>query len=123
MEVERSMEVLFLIALAVMAIAIVFFLFFNSVLVLNSMRYMAVAPSMLWKDSRYIRALPDLLKVLYDEGFISPWPDRPTACSAMKFRKRLKRTLHGKMSNAAEVIGQHLGLWAFIELHRQEIQC
>jgi len=97
------------------------FLFVNSVLVLNTTRYMAVAPSMLWRDWEYVRQLPNLLKQLHDAGFGSPWPAQPTALAALKFRRRLWRELKGALPDAARLVQQHLSLWAFVQLHRDEM--
>ena len=116
------MEIHFIILLFAAAGPLLCFLFLHCVLVLNSVRYMAVAPSMSWRNQHYIRALPDLLKVLYDTGFPSPWPERPTAYAAIVFRRRLQHALECKIENPSELISRHLGLWAFIELHREEIQ-
>ncbi len=66
------------------------FLVANSAAVLNSVRYMAVAPGVLWLDRRYTRFFPNFLKLLYDAGFTSPWPARPTTFAAWKFRRRFR---------------------------------
>ena len=89
----------------------------NSVLVLNSVRYMAVEPAELWRDNRYIRNLPNLLKCLYDSGFASPWPHRASAFAAYRFRCKLLKHLEGVVSNPPRVVELHLGLWAFMQLH------
>lgn len=98
------------------------FLLINSVIVFNTVRYMAIAPSMSWRDSRYVRHLPCLLKHLRDAGFSSPWPACPSAFSAWRMRRRLCRCLKGAMPGAETLIQQHLGLWAFIQLHQDELR-
>jgi hypothetical protein len=93
------------------------FLVLNSVLVFNSVRYMAVAPDSLWRDARYFRTLPSLLKHLYDEGFASPWPARPWAFSAWKFRRRMLKALKGKFPEAGRLIQHPLNRWASVQFH------
>lgn len=97
------------------------FLVINSIIVFNTARYMAVAPSMLWRDTDYVRNLPNFLKHLYDAGFVSPWPGRPTALSAWAFRRKLQQVLTGALPDCQRLIQQHLSLWAFVQLHHDEL--
>jgi hypothetical protein len=96
------------------------FLWVNSVFVFNSIRYMATAPSVPWREIRYLRALPNILKCLYDAGFPSPWPARPTALAAIRFRSQLNRLLAGSFPDAPVLVQQHLALWAFVQFHRDD---
>ena len=95
-------------------------LWINSIVVFNTVRYMATAPSVLWRDPSYIRTLPNILKRLYDLGYSSPWPARPTALAAFVFRRKLRRILHD-FPDSPRLIQQHLGLWAFVQFHRSDL--
>jgi hypothetical protein len=111
----------FILVLAIFA-ALGCFLLFNSILVFNTASYMAVAPDMLWHETRYARNLPNLLKCLYDAGCASPWPSRSTALSAWLFRRKLSKILRADFPKNSLLIQQHLSLWAFVQLHRVELK-
>lgn len=98
------------------------FLFLNSIVVFNTARYMAAAPSMLWRDTEYVRNFPNLLKCFYDAGYATPWPSRPTAFSAYRFRRKAAAILKGAFPHSKRLVQQHMSLWAFVQLHRDELQ-
>jgi hypothetical protein len=94
----------------------------NAIIVFNTPRYMSVAPSMLWCEKRYVRKLPNILKHLYDAGFASPWPARPTAISALLFRRKLRKVLKHEFPDAGQLVQQHLSTWAFVQLHHADLR-
>lgn len=89
---------------------------------LNRRRYLAVAPSMAWLSTGYIRNLPNILKMIYDAAQNSPWPAEPTSLHAALYRHRLQKMLRARFAEARELADQHLSLWVFVELHRQDLR-
>lgn len=91
-------------------------------LVCNKQRYLAVASSMAWLSRSYIQKLPDMLKVMADAELKSPWPGSWNPISIRLYQRRMARLLQNDFAQTRVLIRQHLGLWAFVELHRQDMQ-
>lgn len=88
----------------------------------DTRRYLALAPSLAWLSGNYICNLPNMLKEVYDKALVSPWPSRPTAVHAAIFKRRMRKALGAHFKESRHLIDQHLSLWVFIELHRQDLR-
>ncbi len=75
-----------------------------------------------WLDRSYGTHLSDFLMLLYEAEYPSPWPERPSVWSAILFQRRLRATLGKRFPGRERFIRQHLGLWAFLQSNKSELQ-
>jgi hypothetical protein len=92
-----------------------------AIVLLDFKRYLAITPTEDWMERSYGMRLPNVLMQLYEAGYESPWPARPTVLAAILFQRRLHATLRNACPRYKRFIRQHMGLWAFLQANRAEL--
>jgi hypothetical protein len=75
-----------------------------------------------WRESYYLRALPNFLQALHDHGYSTAWPRKVNAVSAAWFRFRTRRLLKKQPATRRKAfLQQHITLFALLEVVRPYI--
>lgn len=76
-----------------------------------------------WRESYYLRALPNFLQALHDHHFRSPWPSSRNAVAALYFRYRTRPLLKRRSRNLRRAfINQHTILFGLLEVLHPYLQ-
>src|SRR4051812_41451932 len=77
----------------------------------------------LWRESYYLRALPNFLQALHDNHFATPWPAQCNAVAALVFRLQAGRLLKKQPKNLRQAfLQQHITLFALMDVLRPFLQ-
>jgi hypothetical protein len=72
-----------------------------------------------WRESFYLRALPNFLQAMYDHHLPTAWPSRRNAVAAALFRLRTRPLLRMKSPSLRRaMLQQHIILFALLETLR-----
>jgi hypothetical protein len=72
-----------------------------------------------WRETYYLRALPNFLQSLHDHHFSSAWPASHNALSAFFFARRAKPLLKHRPAHLRRaLLQQHITLFALLEILR-----
>jgi hypothetical protein len=82
-------------------------------------RYLARFDLGSWRDTYYLRSLPNFLQALHDARFPHAWPGALNAVAAALFRFRTRPILRARPALARRnFLRHHLAFQALIEIHR-----
>ncbi|HVX84676.1 MAG TPA: hypothetical protein VH253_07655 [Phycisphaerae bacterium] len=82
-------------------------------------RYLARYDLAGWRETSYLRSLPNFLQAVHDARFPLPWPGRLNAVAASLFRFRMRPILKARPALARRrFLQHHLAFQGLIEIHR-----
>jgi hypothetical protein len=88
----------------------------------DSRRVLERTPSTAWLHGPYGRQLPNVLSILAQKRFPTPWPRRRACWAIYGYKRRAARALRPVLKNhTACFLDSHLGLWLWLQAHQDTL--